>query len=135
MLALTEDIIPEARQLSGWVNGNLYSRTTEVFGILPIPEDVRIASGMQKYIAGLDSKQRHGFLASKQGARKAVLPLHTAAEYLLFKRLMQDEPAFNQQTGDPDWDCAVVAWNREAERNDEVYYKVRSQPPWLPHSV
>ncbi|TFK86323.1 hypothetical protein K466DRAFT_576438 [Polyporus arcularius HHB13444] len=116
MLALTADIVPEARQLSGWVN--------EVFGILPIPDDVRVKSGMQIYTAGLDSKQRHAFLALKQGARKAVLPVHTAAEYQLFRKLVQDDPAFNQQTGEPDWDHAVITWNREAERNDEVYYKL-----------
>ncbi len=124
MLVLMDDIVPDSHQLGGWVNGNLYQHTSEVFGILPIPEDVRFDSGMQAFDITVDTSQRHRFLARKQDTRKAVLPLHTVAEYRLFSQLMQEHPAFNPSSGDPDWFRAVKVWNYHAERADDIEYKV-----------
>ncbi|EDR10701.1 uncharacterized protein LACBIDRAFT_324541 [Laccaria bicolor S238N-H82] len=41
-----QDTLVDPIQISGWVNGNLYTPTTEVLGILPIPDIVRTSSGM-----------------------------------------------------------------------------------------
>jgi hypothetical protein len=49
-------------QISGWVNGNLYTPTTEVLGILPIPDTVRISSGMAMYVPVREKTRSTSFL-------------------------------------------------------------------------
>ena len=112
---------------TGWVNGNLYTPTSEVLGILPIADDIRSSSGMAEYIPALHGKtvkSRHRFLAELQGTRKPVLPVHTPAEKLLFKALLENNPAYNSHSGDPQWKLAVRIWNAEADIRDDVFYKV-----------
>lgn len=125
----TTALVPDARHISGWVNGNLYQKSTEVFGILPIPENIRANSGMQPFVESIDSEspQRYTFLARKHTTRKAVLPLHLPAEYKLFSKLMRENPFFNTRDGhEPDWVQAVKIWNRYAENQTDVLYKVSS---------
>ncbi|KAJ7200900.1 hypothetical protein C8J57DRAFT_1627132, partial [Mycena rebaudengoi] len=112
-----------------WVNGNLYVRTSEVSGVLTIPPTVRAASGMGIYNPLTDWQQRHKFLASRQGTRKPVLPVHTPEERDLFSRLMATESAFNSRAAGPNWKEVVKIWNRRAEYyiKDEVSYKVLEQ--------
>ncbi len=127
MLVLTSDIVPDSHQKVGWVNGNLYQRTAEVYGILPIPEDVRTISGMLPYDMTLPGSQCHRYLAQKQGTRKAVLPLHSVTEYQLFSKLIKEHPAFNvPDSREPDWSRAVKVWNHHAELTDNIAYKVRT---------
>jgi hypothetical protein len=126
MVALTSRVIPDSKPLTGWVNGNLYKHTNEVFGILPVPADVRHESGMHDFDSSFDYNQRHGFLASKQGTRKPVLPIHTNTEHKLFKMLMSEDPNFNNADG-PLWKLAVKAWNRIAENDPEISYKLMEQ--------
>ena len=64
MVALTSRVIPGSKPLAGWVNGNLYKPTAEVFGILPLPNDVHQESSMQEFDPNFDYNQFHGFLAS-----------------------------------------------------------------------
>ena len=46
--------------MKGWVNGNLYLPTSEQLGILPVPDDVRLASGMAEFnLLSADKKQPH----------------------------------------------------------------------------
>jgi hypothetical protein len=45
-IALTSDLVPDSRLIAGSVNGNLYKHTTEVFGILPVPDDVHASCEM-----------------------------------------------------------------------------------------
>ena len=67
-------------QISGWVNGNLYTPATEVLEILPIPDTVRTLSGMVMYVPLVGKDKEYQFLAKMQGTHKPVLPIHTAAE-------------------------------------------------------
>ena len=112
---------------TGWVNGNLYSPTSEVLGILPIADDIRSSSGMAEYIPALHRNEvapRYRFLAELQGTRKPVLPVHTLVEKKLFKELLENNPAFSSESGDPQWKLAVRIWNAEADVRDDVFYKV-----------
>jgi hypothetical protein len=68
----------------------MYEPTTEVFGILPIPEVIRSKSAMLPYIQDLEVDIRHLYLASKQGTKYAVINIHTAAEQDLFHTLMKE---------------------------------------------
>ena len=85
MVALTSRVIPGSKPLAGWVNGNLYKPTAEVFGILPLPNDVHQKGSMQEFDPTFDYNQCHGFLASKQGTQKPVLPIHPNTDHKLFK--------------------------------------------------
>ena len=112
--------------MTGWVNGNLYTPTS-VLGILPIADDIRLSSGMAEYIPILHRNEvapRYRFLAELQGTRKPVLPVHTSAEKILFKELLENNPAFSSESGDPQWKLAVRIWNAEADVRNEVFYKV-----------
>lgn len=67
--------------MKGWVNGNLYLPTSEQLSILPVPDDVRLASGMAEFnLLSADKKQPHLYLAHMQGTWKAILLIHTTAE-------------------------------------------------------
>lgn len=65
--------------ITGWVNGNLHTPTTETIGIISVPPDVREASGMTEYNPNLDHNRKHHNLASKQGTRKAILRILTCS--------------------------------------------------------
>jgi hypothetical protein len=123
MLVFLQDVFSDPQQITGWVNGNLYKQTSEVFGVLPIPQDMRTSSGMAEFEPFIDSKQRHHFLAGLQGTRKPVLPVHTIAERNLFSQLMREDSAFNSATSAPNWKQAIKVWNRFADTNDGISYK------------
>jgi hypothetical protein len=128
---------PEAT-IRGWMNTNFYQRTKEVIGVLPIPLEVQTASGISPYVdhvytAPSHSKApriRHGYLARLQNTRKAILPVHTPAERKLFRTLMQQNPKFSPSSrAQPNWDKAVPIWNRYADTEHDVYYKVTALTP------
>ena len=53
-----------------------------------------------------------------------MLPVHTPVEKKLFKELLENNPAFSSDSGDPQWKLAVRIWNAEADIRDDVFYKV-----------
>jgi len=53
-----------------------------------------------------------------------VLLIHTPVEKTLFKELLENNPAFSSESGDPQWKLAVRIWNVEADLRDNVFYKV-----------
>ncbi|KAF6764006.1 hypothetical protein DFP72DRAFT_956173 [Ephemerocybe angulata] len=131
-LTFLDGIIARPMEMQGWVNGNLYLPTTERLGILPIPEDVRLSSGIAAGSVvlspgGSKSKIPHAYLARMQGTRKAILPVHTDEEKALFRALMASNPAFNSRTTGPTWKLAVKVWNEHAETSKHVYYKLVEQ--------
>ncbi|KAF8056942.1 hypothetical protein FPV67DRAFT_1637573 [Lyophyllum atratum] len=126
-LIFLEDMLLDSHRITGWVNGNLYQQTSEVSGILPIPDDVRRNSGMSEFDPVLDSKQHHHFLAAMQGTRKPILPIHTLAEKELFSQLMREDESFNSPTSAPNWKQAVKVWNRFADVNEKISYKLVEQ--------
>ena len=70
-------------------------------------------------------KQKHHFLAQRQGTRKAILPVHTAAEHDFFRKLMTESAVFNPPDGgQPQWTIGVKIWNAHADTRDEISYKV-----------
>ncbi|EKM74532.1 hypothetical protein AGABI1DRAFT_95562 [Agaricus bisporus var. burnettii JB137-S8] len=127
LLISLQEMFIQPTLISGWVNGNLYVPTTEVIGILPIPEDIRGQSAMAPYVHSANSQQKHSFIASMQGTRKPVLPVHTHAEEQYFRSLMNSDPSFSPQSGEPKWNEAVQVWNANAESRDGVYYKLVEQ--------
>lgn len=121
-----QHVLAEPIVISGWVNGNLYMPTKEIIGILPIPAETRLLSGMAEYVTPLaDSKHRkYQYLAAMQGTRKAVLPVHSPSERKLFHKLTSHD-SFSPRNGEPRWRDAVRIWNAEAIESDDISYKVR----------
>ncbi|GLB45293.1 putative retrotransposable element tf2 155 kda protein type 1-like [Lyophyllum shimeji] len=114
MLCLVQHMLDRPRLITNWVNGNLYHQTNEVAGVLPIPDDLRSKSGMGAFIVSLHSKQTHSFLASMQGTRKPVLPVHNSEERTLFRELMSGDTGFTDSLLGTNGDYAVQLWNGKA---------------------
>ncbi|KAG6818718.1 hypothetical protein H0H93_002526, partial [Arthromyces matolae] len=123
MLAFVQDVMPRAQQISGWVNGNLYKHTTEVFGVLPIPLELQQKTGMSEYQHELHAKHHHSFLASLQGTRKPVLPIHNDDERDVFRNLMANVGSFTCGSG-IDWEKLAKLWNGLANEQGKLSYKL-----------
>ncbi|KAJ7760274.1 hypothetical protein DFH07DRAFT_771904 [Mycena maculata] len=128
LLTTLDDILISPKIMTGWVNGNLYQPTNEVSGVLPIPDDVRFPSAMAPFEPSLDPKQQHRHLASLQGTRKAVLPIHNDAEKKLFKDFMSSgHSSFGNFSSSAQVEKAVRAWNARADTDKDIYYKLPEQ--------
>ncbi|KAF8227924.1 hypothetical protein L208DRAFT_1491091, partial [Tricholoma matsutake] len=106
--------------ITGWVNGNLYIPSNKVSSVLPIPDDIRVKSGMGEYQALLHSNQPQKFLASMQGTQKPVLPNHSHKECNLFWQLVAENVSF----ASAQWEIAMKVWNRYADEHKEISYKL-----------
>ncbi|KAJ7579953.1 hypothetical protein C8J56DRAFT_1058250 [Mycena floridula] len=98
---LIKQLIPSSSPLAGWVNGDLYVQTKEVFGILPIPESVKLSSHIIAYDEQSRPK-RFTYLARKQDAHFTVLSVHTTEERQLFSNFMHNDISFSGPSG-PDF--------------------------------
>ncbi|KAF8078294.1 hypothetical protein FPV67DRAFT_1402915 [Lyophyllum atratum] len=126
-LCLVQHHLIDAREMVGWVNGNLYQPTAEVAGVLPIPNQVQSSLGMATYEPSLHSKQRHFFLASMQRTRKPVLPIHDSQERDLFRDFMTGDSGFNDPVSGPNWERAARLWNDTADTREGISYKLTEQ--------
>ncbi|KAF6742765.1 hypothetical protein DFP72DRAFT_1104354 [Ephemerocybe angulata] len=117
--------IPKATPLANWVDGNMYVRTTEIFGILPVPDDIRLQSGLLAYNPD-NVPKAHEYLARRQGTRHAVLGVHTGAEHRLYSNLMQTSPSY-MRDGGPDWPRAIREWNENHVDGKTIFYKLPEQ--------
>lgn len=126
MLILLRDKVPDGRLAPDLVNGNLYIKTNEIAGILPIPKSIQDKVGLQSYDPQLHSKQLHAFLAMKQGTRKPVMPIHASAEHKLFRQLLPKVLAEvkGDFSSEKDWETFVRAWNQHANESPQITYKV-----------
>lgn len=132
---LTRLTIPESTTATGWVNGDLYVQTTEVYGILPVPDNVQLSAGMLVYDRAHSSPpQRHHYLAKKQNTRFAVLTLHTDEEKKLFSSMMREDVTFASAAESSRWQLVAQAWNQKAN-GQQIFYKVSSAPvPFCYHT-
>ena len=121
---LTQKLIPSGQPAAGWVNGNLYVQTAEVFGILPIPAIIQTSAEMNPF--DLSNKPKlPSFLAEKQGTCYAVLTLHTEDEKTQFSDFMRTESVFSSSRGS-NWPTAAHVWN-QAANGKTIFYKVCCQ--------
>lgn len=123
LLVYLEEFFTNVPATTGWVNGNLYTATKEMAGVLLISPNIHELSGMAGYEPTLDSQQSYGFLANLQGTRKPILPVHSPNERQLFQKLLHKNNAFNSPSG-PNWKQAVKVWNHIANRTNNIFYKV-----------
>jgi hypothetical protein len=123
LLEATRHLIPESQTLTGWVNGDLYVPAGEKIGILPITDSIRVTADIESYQHSLDSKNKNSYLARQQGSKYAIIAVHTTAEKVLFKKLMQENPLFSRTNVSPDWKQGAKVWNQSANGQD-IFYKV-----------
>lgn len=100
------DFPPNFGPQGGWVNGSNYIHSEEVFGILPIPSDMR----------------EH--LASQQNTLNAVVPVHTKAERGLFKLLVSHLAIAEKHQ--PNWETMAVQWSSHTD-GKTIFYKVSNR--------
>lgn len=109
----------------GWVNGNHYQRTKEVFGILPVAKARADQLGMHPYNSNYATKKpiKHQYLAAQQNTLVAVIPVHTKVERALFHGLVADNQGLFSGTQPPKWETVAVTWNQHAD-GQAIFYKV-----------
>ncbi|KAJ6570374.1 hypothetical protein B0H10DRAFT_1840261, partial [Mycena sp. CBHHK59/15] len=101
--------------------------TSEVAGVLPVPEDIRVKYGMAQFEPSLDSVQPHHHLASLQGTRKAILPVHNQEEKDLFRTMMSGNNSFGNFSSEAQVEASVRIWNARADTSDTIFYKLAEQ--------
>jgi hypothetical protein len=112
--------IPDSQALMGWVNGDLYSLTNEIIRIVPVPDSIWVTADIEGYQHNLNCKNKHLYLVRQQKTKFAVFSIHTTSEKQLFKKLIQENPAFNQTNASLDWKQGAKVWNRGANRQGKV---------------
>jgi len=122
LLETTQHLILESHWLMGWINGDLHVPAGEKIGILPVPDSICATADIESYHSE-DSQYRHAYLAREQGTKYAVIAVHTAEEKALFKKLIQENLAFNSMNAGPDWKQSATVWNWEANGKN-IFYKV-----------
>ena len=123
-----------------------YQSSNESFGICPLPRDVARTFGHEPYSQQLATHQgitipwhqwkvpqhvlppalhtRAGanlqYLACRQEAKYAIVPVHTDQERQLFSRILNNH--FVEQGLQPDWVLFAKLWSKEANGKD-IFYK------------
>ncbi|KAG6836301.1 hypothetical protein H0H93_009317 [Arthromyces matolae] len=112
----------------GWVNGDNFARSTETFGILQLPSELRGQLGMLAYHPGFaqEVKIRHQYLAQRQGTRIAILPVHTSDERSIFKLLIVEQNGLFSGVNEPKWFQVAERFNSHAN-GLTIFYKLPEQ--------
>ncbi|KAG6818630.1 hypothetical protein H0H93_003334 [Arthromyces matolae] len=131
LLNYLADLIDGARSYSQWINGDLYERTTEQFGICPVPESLRIQLGMESYSEAVIAKYNlnkklntsDDWLRRRQGLALPALPPTTleARKYFFSKVPSFTDRATAEGKSRIDWVAFAVEWNRTADGEERVY--------------
>ncbi|KIK52649.1 hypothetical protein GYMLUDRAFT_179947, partial [Collybiopsis luxurians FD-317 M1] len=94
--------------------------STEVFGILPIPEALREKSGMVQYNESIHRSQTHWYVASCQQTQRPIFPIYTPHEQELFRKLISSHTG----SSEPPWEQIVRSWNASANQDSMLSYKL-----------
>ncbi|KAJ3501690.1 hypothetical protein NLJ89_g9226 [Agrocybe chaxingu] len=123
ILATRFTSLPPGFGPGGWVNGNYYVNSPEVFGILPANERQREQLGMLEYHHDHGKEIRHSYLAFQQKTRNAILPVHTKAERGLFKMFVAKRDGLFSGTRQPNWAVLATQWAEHAD-GVKIFYKL-----------
>lgn len=109
----------------GWVNGNKYLKPQELFGVLPITQDIQTNLGMLVYHPGYAASLKiwYPYLAAQQEMWSAVVPIHTKAEQSLFKMLIHETNGLFAGKQELSWDTVAVRWAGYSDSMN-IFYKV-----------
>ncbi|KAI0369360.1 hypothetical protein BV20DRAFT_1113655 [Pilatotrama ljubarskyi] len=117
-------LIPR-RSVDAWVNGDDYTRTDEVFGLLPVPETTRQKLGMLAFHSDFARREkiRHRYLAHQQQTRVAILPVHTPEERALYRMLAKQPAGYFAGPRQPNWVSLATEWSKYAD-GVHIFYKL-----------
>ncbi|KAK6981231.1 hypothetical protein R3P38DRAFT_3234489 [Favolaschia claudopus] len=127
LLNYLSDIVEGASSYSHWINGDLYARTEEKFGIAPVPESLRVRLAMQPYSETAAATYKLGknddWLRRKQGLALPALPPTTLAarKYFFTRVKYYSAQASTSGKGKIDMDDFAQEWNRTADGEDRFY--------------
>ncbi|KAF5384343.1 hypothetical protein D9615_003177 [Tricholomella constricta] len=102
LLNYLSDVVGGAAAYSEWINGDLYERTTEKFGICPVPEALRIHLSMESYSAQAATQfsklsSSDHWLRQRQGLALPALPPTTPeARRYFFSQVRHFAALWNQ---------------------------------------
>ncbi|KAJ3505980.1 hypothetical protein NLJ89_g7126 [Agrocybe chaxingu] len=127
LLNYLSDIVPGARSYSDWVNGDLYERTKEEFGICTLPESLRIRLGMESYsqdaAEAYPLNRSDDWLRKRQGLALPALPPTTpeARKYFFtqIRKFAEDASANGKRK--VDFEAFAKEWNQSADGKDRFY--------------
>lgn len=120
MLRSTQHLIPGQDVMTGWINGWLYSPTSERIGIAQVPERLRIAADMKPYVNEAMEGNPLQFLAKCQGTLYPITPIATNVE----KQLFGDLKSSMESLKNNDFRTASTLWNNMYVDGKNVHYKV-----------
>jgi hypothetical protein len=132
-----------------WVNGRLFTSTSEKPGILAIPQHGKNEANLLEYADTSNEnrmnahKIRHSRLAKLQNVRFAVLPVHTIEEQALFKKLMLSERpgrrgnivSDSQGMNDDEWSRFAKKWTTFCDGITIFYKQTQHLRQYLQHWI
>ncbi|KAH9478811.1 Werner Syndrome-like exonuclease [Psilocybe cubensis] len=121
------DIYRKFGALHEWINGDLYEKTTEEFGVCKFPDSLRIRLGMEPYSAEAEIQYRlnssDNWLRKRQGLALPVLPPTTLEARKYFFLKIRDFAALANDAGQSriNFEAFAQEWNRTANGKERVY--------------
>ncbi|KAK0232270.1 hypothetical protein EDD85DRAFT_970646, partial [Armillaria nabsnona] len=127
LLNYLSDTVKGASSYSDWINGDLYERTAEQFGVCLFPESLRTRFGMASYNDEASKAYKlnasNNWLRQRQGLALPVLPPTTqeARRYFFAQIRIFSVKASADGKGRVDYEAFAREWNRTADGTERVY--------------
>ncbi|KAJ7865918.1 hypothetical protein B0H14DRAFT_3442725 [Mycena olivaceomarginata] len=116
-----------ANSYSEWINGDLYERTNEKFGIAPVRETLRVRLSMEPYteagVIQFKLNSSYDWLRRRQGLALPVQPPTTleARKYFFTKVQAYAAQASANGKGKINYEDFAREWNQSADGKDRYY--------------
>ncbi|KAF8074039.1 hypothetical protein FPV67DRAFT_1650749 [Lyophyllum atratum] len=127
LLNYLSDVVGGADMYAEWINGDLYEKTTEQFGICHVPESLRIRLSMDCYneqaASSFKLNASDDWLRRRQGLALPALPPTTpeARQYFFTKVRHFAALASASGKGRIDYEAFAQEWNRTADGKYRFY--------------
>ncbi|KZT32687.1 hypothetical protein SISSUDRAFT_1133021 [Sistotremastrum suecicum HHB10207 ss-3] len=130
LLNYLSDIVEGAQSYADWVNGDLYTKSKEKFGIVPFPESLRLRYCMDPFGPAAAKKFKlrpnDDWLRQRQQLALPVLPPITIAARKLFFKNVADfaAPSSQSQKGSINFERFTIWWNSTASKqaSPDIFY-------------
>ncbi|KAG6849716.1 hypothetical protein H0H93_006013 [Arthromyces matolae] len=124
------DEVDGAMSYCDWINGDLYEKSQEQFGVCLFPEALRVRLGMEPYnehtaekFRGIKTNSNDDWLRRRQGLALPALPPTTPAARRYFFSKIRDFAVLACDNGKSRIDFELFAreWNQSADGKDRFY--------------
>ncbi|KAF8190775.1 hypothetical protein BJ912DRAFT_1058509 [Pholiota molesta] len=126
LLNYLSDVVNGARSYSDWINGDLYERTNEQFGICKFPDSLRLQLAMETFEDSSTSftvSASDDWLRRRQGLALPILPPTTleARQYFFMEIGKYAATASKDGKKAIDYSAFAQEWNRSADGKSRCY--------------